>query len=553
MRTKPVASAKNAMKNLTVRARIILGFAAVLLIMLVLGGLVFTHLIQINAETTSLSTDSIPGESLMNQIEAASMDNHAVTRATLNTPPGQAIIADPTSKRTTIGDLKDLCSQYHGTITTKEDSELFAQVDLALNNYAESQKRLIASRPLLTTVPARAEALRELDANFKSYDDLVNQEVTLNHRNSKSSAAGIGVAVKSAQSAIAIGLLISLVLAAVSGAVLVRAINLPLAKVVQSIDPMRRGDLSHRLNLVSKDEFGVLAEGLNGLADDLTSIIGQVQKATMQVNSSVTEIAATAREQQATASEIAATTIEVGATSREISATSKELVRSMNDVSGVAERTAELAADGQTGLGRMENTMHQIMEASGSISDRLGVLNERAGNIGAVVTTISKVADQTNLLSLNAAIEAEKAGEYGRGFAVVASEIRRLADQTAVATLDIEQMVKEMQSAVSAGVMGLDKFSEAVRRGVEVVGSVSEQLAQIIAQVQLLTPNFETVNEGMQSQSTGAQQISDALSQLSEAAQQTVDSLEQSNLAIDGLNSTVRGLQSSVSRFTLAN
>ena len=79
------------------------------------------------------------------------------------------------------------------------------------------------------------------------------------------------------------------------------------------------------------------------------------------------------------------------------------------------------------------------------------------------MTTITKVADQTNLLSLNAAIEAEKAGEHGRGFAVVATEIRRLADQTAIASYDIEQLVKEMQSAVSAGVMGMDKFSEEVR------------------------------------------------------------------------------------------
>src|SRR5678816_2890576 len=172
------------------------------------------------------------------------------------------------------------------------------------------------------------------------------------------------------------------------------------------------------------------------------------------------------------------------------------------------------------------------MEASGSITAKLAVLNEKTTNINTVVTTISKVADQTNLLSLNAAIEAEKAGDYGRGFAVVATEIRRLADQAAGATGDIEQMVKEMQSAVAAGVMGMDKFSEEVRRGVDVVQQVSEELSQIIQHVQTLTPNFETVSEGMQSQSLGAQQISDSLSQLSEAAQQTVTSLRQSNSAI---------------------
>jgi methyl-accepting chemotaxis protein WspA len=287
------------------------------------------------------------------------------------------------------------------------------------------------------------------------------------------------------------------------------------------------------------------------MIEKLSSLIRRVQKSGLQVNTSATEIAATAQEQLSTASQVAATTSEIGATSKEISTTSRELVQTIKEIAEVAEKTAVLAGSGQTGLNRMKATMQQVMEASASINARLGALSEKAGNIGTVVTTITRVADQTNLLSLNAAIEAEKAGDYGRGFAVVAAEIRRLADQTALATGDIEQMVKEMQSAVVAGVMGMDKFSEEVRRGGEVVQQVSDELSQIIHHVQALTPNFETVSEGMQSQSQGAQQISDALSQLSEASAQTVESLRQSNSAIEQLNEAARGLQDGVARFTL--
>lgn len=290
----------------------------------------------------------------------------------------------------------------------------------------------------------------------------------------------------------------------------------------------------------------ILGFSLVRLAGDLSVLVAQVRQSGVQVNTSITEVAATAKEQQATASEIAATTTEIGATSKEISATSKELVRTMGEVATVAEQSATLAGHGHAGLSRMEDTMRQIMAAAGAINAKLAVLNEKAGNINQVVTTITKVADQTNLLSLNAAIEAEKAGEYGRGFAVVATEIRRLADQTAVATYDIEQTVKEMLSAVAAGVMGMDKFSEEVRRGVEEVRQVGAQLAQIIQHVQAMTPRFETVNEGMQAQATGAQQISEALTQLSEAAQQTVESLKQSGAAIEQLNETSRSLKAGV-------
>lgn len=349
------------------------------------------------------------------------------------------------------------------------------------------------------------------------------------------------------------GLLLLLVASLLVGRFQSTAIATPLGRLVATLQQMRQGDFSRRVQLAQDDEFGVVAGDLNGLADDLCDLVGQVQRSGLQVNTTTTQMAATAREQQTTAHEIAATTTEIGATSREISATSNELVKTMRELSQVADHTAGVAGTGQTAIARMEATMRQIIEASGSVTAKLAVLSEKTANINSVVTTITKVADQTNLLSLNAAIEAEKAGEYGLGFAVVAMEIRRLADQTAVATYDIEKMVKEMQAAVAAGVLGMDKFSDEVRQGVEEVRQVSSLLAEVIKQVQALMPRFQAVNEGMHAQATGAQQISDTLTQLSESARQTAESLRQSNLAIEQLNSAARGLHMSVARFKLTS
>ncbi len=323
-------------------------------------------------------------------------------------------------------------------------------------------------------------------------------------------------------------------------------------KILSAVTKAAEGDLTVKIHIDGNDEIGQLARGVQSMIDSLNFLVAQVQLSGIQVTSSATQIAATAREQEATVAEQAATVNEVVTTATEISATAKELVKTMDEVAKVAESTAGSAESGQAGLKKMGLTMHQVVEASSSIAAKLEVLNEKASNINTVVTTITKVADQTNLLSLNAAIEAEKAGEYGLGFSVVATEIRRLADQTAVATWDIEQMVKEMQSAVTAGVMSVEKFTEEVRLSVDEVSLISAQLTQIINQVQALTPRFESVHEGMQFQSQGADQIKQAIVSLSESAQQTVDSLRQSHSSIDHLNDAARMLQGGVSKFKVS-
>jgi methyl-accepting chemotaxis protein WspA len=409
-------------------------------------------------------------------------------------------------------------------------------IRLAEVNQLDEAKRLLLEK-------ARPEHLAYLGEIYK----LIDYQLSLTGKDREAAKEGYN---SGRTMIITIGVLVMLV-SAFFAIWITRGITSPLQLALGVAQRVSAGDLTGHIEVRTKDEIGQLLTALKTMTESLANIAGQVQKSGIQVNASVTEIAATAKEQQATAGESAATTAEIGATSKEISATSKDLVRTMNEVSEVAEQTGVLAGSGQTGLARMEETMRHVMEAAGSITSKLAVLNVKATNINQVVTTITKVADQTNLLSLNAAIEAEKAGEYGRGFTVVATEIRRLADQTAVATHDIEQMVREIQSAVSAGVMGMDKFSEEVRRGMQEIQQVGSQLSQIIHQVQTLVPRFEAVNEGMQAQATGAEQISDALGQLSEATQQTVESLRQSSLATEQLSSVSNGLRGSIARFRL--
>lgn len=538
------------MKNWTLRQRILASFAVIIAIMLLMVVVSYSRLLKIETSQEAVRDDAVPGVYLSSMIRSAWVDSYLQTIDIIGLRDDKTFTnTDKNDYKSFEARIEQQMANYEKTIHGQADRMEFDNFKAAHINYNKVLAQVL-ERVEANDLPGANQLLEEqLTPIWTEGRMKLNDIITENKNVSDRATAAIDEAVLSAKISMAVSLLIAILAAGLCGLLLMRAIMAPMQRIVDILETMRDGDLSKRLNLERKDEFGAVETGFNDMMTELTALVSQAQRSSVQVTTSVTEIAATSKQQQATATETAATTTEIGATSREIAATSKDLVRTMTEVSTAADQASVAAGSGQQGLARMEETMHSVMGAADLVNAKLAILNEKAGNINQVVVTIVKVADQTNLLSLNAAIEAEKAGEYGRGFAVVATEVRRLADQTAVATYDIEQMVREIQSAVSAGVMGMDKFSEEVRRGMFEVQQVGEQLSQIIHQVQALAPRVLMVNEGMQAQATGAEQINHALVQLGDASSQTVEPLRQASFAIDELSQVAVGLRSGVSRF----
>ena len=538
------------MKNWTLRQRILASFAVIIAIMLLMVVASYSRLLSIETSEQKVQNDSIPGVHYSSMIRSAWVDSYVLTLELVGSINQRDMTNEDRKLYANYEErLNKELANYRGTIFEGEDNAHFNDFERLHQEYNQVLAKVIEFYQNKDFAQAHKVLAEELTPAWMEGRKALNNIIEGNRESAVHATDNIAQAVLTAKISMIISLIIAVIAAALCGFLLLRAIMSPMQRIVTILEVMRSGDLSSRLNLERKDEFGAVETGFNDMMAELTTLVSQAQRSSVQVTTSVTEIAATSKQQQATATETAATTTEIGATSREIAATSRDLVRTMTEVTSAADQASILAGSGQQGLARMEETMHSVMGAADLVNAKLAILNEKAGNINQVVVTIVKVADQTNLLSLNAAIEAEKAGEYGRGFAVVATEVRRLADQTAVATYDIEQMVREIQSAVSAGVMGMDKFSEEVRRGMSEVQQVGEQLSQIIHQVQALAPRVLMVNEGMQAQATGAEQINLALVQLGDASSQTVESLRQASFAIDELSQVAVGLRSGVSRF----
>lgn len=310
-------------------------------------------------------------------------------------------------------------------------------------------------------------------------------------------------------------------------------------------------DLAAVPGLAAGTETRRLVESFSSMAESLAGLLSKVQEQSVQVASTASEIAATSRQIAGSVSGQAASMGQVLAESRQIKSRSEDMAREMGELAADADQTARLAQSGEQGIVSMRSTMTDLREQTGEIAQRLSDISEKAKSINTLTNTIATVARETNLLSLNAAIEAEKAGELGRGFSVVATEIRRLSDRTSVAVVNIERMVKDVHAAVRYGVTGMDLFVESMDRAISSMAEIGASFAKALQGVRDFAPRFSRANDMAADQSVGALEISRAMEEISETARQTASSVSEFNRAVSLLRDAANELKAEASRFTV--
>jgi len=357
-----------------------------------------------------------------------------------------------------------------------------------------------------------------------------------------------------------------LMIAIFTTTILANKMTSPLNILTKTADSIASGNIFTASNLISQIKDGLkLKDNSRSVNDDsiklvvsfermlhnLNSLLSQVQKSGIQVTTSSTEISASARELESTVSLQAASTHEVKNVTSNISQLSEHISIKFEDIILNISETSKVADKGKSNLENMHKVMSDLNHSTGLISTKLSIINDKASKISNVVTAINKISEQTNLLSLNAAIEAEKAGDFGKGFSVVAREISRLAEQTAIATKDIEYMVNEMQNSVQSGVSEVDKFGVEVKTNSESVFNSINNLSEVIDKIRQIIPDFDVVNNDIINQRHNTEIIYNAMTKLTITAGQTKESLFEFKKVTEQLNDAVRGLQFEVAKFKL--
>lgn len=345
---------------------------------------------------------------------------------------------------------------------------------------------------------------------------------------------------------------ISVLIGAAMSVFLARIIAAPLAKLSAATEKMAEGDLTQRVdNISSSDEVGVMARSFNTMSANLNGIVSKINDAANHIASASEQISASSEQMAAGADNQTRQTDQVATAVEQMSATVLEVAKNSNDASESARKAAEVAKNGGEVVRQTIDGMNRISASVMESARTIEALGKSSDEIGEIIAVIDDIADQTNLLALNAAIEAARAGEQGRGFAVVADEVRKLAERTTKATKEIAAMIKSIQGDTSGAVQSMSAGTEEVEKGVDLANQAGSSLNQIVEVVTSVTDMIQQIATAAEEQSAAAEQISANVESVATITKETAAGANQSSVATQELTKLAADLQEMVGQFKL--
>ncbi len=311
------------------------------------------------------------------------------------------------------------------------------------------------------------------------------------------------------------------------------------------------GDLTKQIVVKSHDEFALLADEINSLVEKIRKIIFQISQTSQQVSSSAVELQSNAGQMAQGAEEVASQAETVATAGEEMSATSGDIAHNCQMASEGSQQASAAAVSGARVVDETIKVMNSIAERVRSSAVAVENLGSRSDQIGAIVGTIEDIADQTNLLALNAAIEAARAGEQGRGFAVVADEVRALAERTTRATREIGEMIKAIQQETKGAVIAMEEGVSEVAKGSEKAADSGRALEQILQQINDVNAQIHQVATAAEEQTATTSEISHNMQQITEVVARTSQGARDSASAASQLSILAEDLKRIVGQFKI--
>ncbi len=329
------------------------------------------------------------------------------------------------------------------------------------------------------------------------------------------------------------------------------AILAPINEGSKTLSVLATGDLTERMSGSYEGDHQIIKNSINTVADSLSSALLEVNQAVSETASAATEISSSTEELASGSQEQSAQTSEIATAVEEMSKTVLENSKNTSFAAELARNAGKKAFEGGEVVKKAIKGMEEIADVVSNSAETVFTLGSNSNKIGEIIQVIDDIADQTNLLALNAAIEAARAGEQGRGFAVVADEVRKLAERTTKATKEIADMIKQIQLVTSDAVKSMQKGKEKVEDGKLLVNQTGNVLKEIISESQKVSDIITQVAAAVEEESASTEQVSKNLESINSITQESAAGIQQIAKASEDLSRLTENLKSLIDRFQL--
>ncbi len=449
--------------------------------------------------------------------------------------------------------LAKALAEFEKFMDSPEEKKLYTEFKTALGVYLTEYPKIKEMAQQGGSVEDMSKLI--LGVASKSFNQTLAALEGLKKVNVEQSKARSSSAVVIAKSSMVwiIVLLVVCILIGVTFVVMItRAMTAPLKRLSRDAEQVASGDLGVVVEVGSDDEIGQLAQSFEKMVNNLREMIGTLVDSSAQVSESSAEMQANAVLMAEGAETVAIQSVMVATASEEMSSTSGDIAQNCQMAAEGAERANLAAEHGTEVVAKSISVMHRIAERVQSSSKTVEALGKRSDEIGAIVGTIEDIADQTNLLALNAAIEAARAGEQGRGFAVVADEVRALAERTTKATREIGLMIKAIQQETKTAVSAMEEGVREVEQGTGEATRSGEALRNIQDEINALHMQVQQIATAAEEQTATTSEISSSIHNITDVAQSTVEGARKTSSAAERLSRLSAELERLVGQFKLA-
>jgi methyl-accepting chemotaxis protein len=537
--------------NMKIGARLGLGFGFVLLLLVVMGGVSVKGMGDINGDLDRIVTVDYA------KINLATDINGKISGLIENI--GMILLEEQAGKVTAKRDIEKIRAEYRGLMEKLEKlesaprgRELIVAAQGALDNARRVNNQIVE----LSLANRTGEALalyhgeaQALNQKIKAaFGDIVKYQESV-----METSHGEAIRAFRNDRMITIALIaVALLVGILTSYLITLSITRPLAEGVRIADALADGNLTIQVASTSRDETGQLMEHLGHMVHNLRDMISRtvdissgIAAASNQLHSTATQIATGAEEVSCQANTVATA-------SEEMSATSSDIARNCSMAADASRQTSESAIAGAQVVNETITGMNVIADRVRDTSCTIEALGARSNQIGEIIGTIEDIADQTNLLALNAAIEAARAGEQGRGFAVVADEVRALAERTTKATREIGEMIKAIQKETQEAVTAMDEGVREVEKGAESSQKSGRALEEILERINEVSMQVNQIATAAEEQTATTGEVTSNIQQINEVVHNTAQGAEETAKAAAQLAGQAEELQGLVSRFRLS-